>query len=86
MMKKILIGLIRAYQLLISPLLPPSCRYYPSCSQYAIEAVKVHGSLKGSFLALHRVLRCHPGCAGGVDHVPPKQDKKSSGNTGIDSV
>ncbi len=69
-MKKIVIVLIRAYQLAISPLFPPSCRYYPSCSQYAVEAVSKHGALKGSFLAVRRVLRCHPGCPGGIDHVP----------------
>jgi len=69
-MTKLVICLIRAYQLIISPLLGPSCRYYPSCSQYAIEAMKIHGVFKGSYLAVHRVLRCHPGCKGGYDPVP----------------
>ena len=53
----------------------PSCRFYPSCSQYAIEAVKIHGIFKGCFLAIHRVLRCHPGCEGGFDAVPEKNTK-----------
>jgi len=71
-MRKIIIGLIRFYQLFISPMIGPSCRFYPSCSQYAIEAIKIHGIFKGSFLAVHRVLRCHPGCDGGLDPVPIK--------------
>ena len=71
-MRKIIIGLIRFYQLFISPMFGPSCRFYPSCSQYAIEAIKIHGIFKGSFLAVRRVLRCHPGCDGGLDPVPEK--------------
>ena len=63
-------GMIRGYQLLVSPLLPPSCRYYPSCSHYAAEAVAVHGPGHGLFLALRRVLRCHPWGGGGYDPVP----------------
>jgi uncharacterized protein len=77
MMRIIIIGLIRTYQLFISPLLGPSCRYYPTCSEYALEAVKIHGIFKGSFLAIHRVLRCHPGCDGGHDPVPQKKLKPS---------
>lgn len=69
-MTKLVISLIRAYQYLISPLIGPSCRYYPSCSQYAVEAIKIQGVFKGSYLAVHRVLRCHPGCKGGYDPVP----------------
>jgi putative membrane protein insertion efficiency factor len=76
MIRKLFIGLIRAYQLFISPLLGPSCRFYPSCSEYAVEAIKIHGIFKGSFLAIHRVLRCHPGCDGGHDPVPEKCTKK----------
>lgn len=72
-MRKVFIGLIRLYQLIISPILGPSCRYYPSCSQYAIEAIKIHGIFKGCFLAVRRVLRCHPGCEGGLDPVPEKR-------------
>jgi len=75
-MRKIIIGLIRIYQLFISPMLGPSCRFYPSCSEYALEAVKIHGIFKGCFLAVHRVLRCHPGCEGGLDPVPNKVARK----------
>lgn len=65
-----LIALVRLYQLCISPLLGPHCRYYPSCSNYTIEALQTHGMLKGSWLALRRLLRCHPLASGGVDPVP----------------
>ncbi|WP_128773462.1 membrane protein insertion efficiency factor YidD [Actinomyces oricola] len=61
---------VRFYQRFISPLLPRSCRYYPSCSQYAVQAIQVHGVLKGGVLALWRLLRCNPMTGGGVDHVP----------------
>lgn len=63
-------GLVRAYQLLISPVLPASCRFYPSCSAYAIEALAKHGAAKGSWLAARRVCRCHPWNDGGPDPVP----------------
>jgi len=69
-MRLLLVGLIRLYQLLISPLLPPACRFYPSCSQYALVAVRDHGALRGSWLALARLARCHPWNPGGVDFVP----------------
>ncbi|MEA9389995.1 membrane protein insertion efficiency factor YidD [Acerihabitans sp. TG2] len=68
----LLIGLIRGYQLLISPLLGPHCRFHPSCSQYGIEALRRFGILKGSWLTLKRVLKCHPLNPGGDDPVPPK--------------
>lgn len=63
--------LIRLYQNLLSPLLGPHCRYYPSCSAYAITALQQHGLMAGSRLALRRLLRCHPGCPGGHDPAPP---------------
>ena len=68
-----LILLVRAYQLLISPLTPPSCRYYPSCSAYAVTALERFGPIKGTYLAAWRVLRCNPWSAGGVDHVPDRR-------------
>ncbi|MCK0745002.1 membrane protein insertion efficiency factor YidD [Chromohalobacter nigrandesensis] len=67
----LMIGLLRGYQYVISPLLGPRCRFWPSCSQYAVEAIQIHGPLKGSWLALKRILKCHPGHPGGVDPVPP---------------
>jgi uncharacterized protein len=67
-------GLIRLYQLVISPVLPPACRYWPSCSDYAAEAIATHGALKGGGLALRRLLRCHPWGGSGVDPVPPRRD------------
>ncbi|MCQ2475582.1 MAG: membrane protein insertion efficiency factor YidD [Clostridia bacterium] len=76
-MKKILISIIRFYQRFISPLFPPSCRYIPTCSQYAVEAIKIHGALKGSLLAFYRVLRCNPFSSGGYDPVPPKKHSHS---------
>jgi putative membrane protein insertion efficiency factor len=72
----ILIAPIQFYRYFISPLLPPSCRFVPTCSQYAIEAIKVHGPLKGSTLTVRRLLRCHPvkwlGGGQGYDPVPPR--------------
>lgn len=62
--------LVRGYQRFISPLLPPSCRFAPSCSQYALEAVQRHGALRGSWLAIRRIVRCHPWNPGGYDPVP----------------
>jgi putative membrane protein insertion efficiency factor len=62
--------LIRLYRYLLSPLLGPCCRFYPSCSSYAMIALERHGFFYGSWLALKRILRCHPWCEGGVDHVP----------------
>ena len=69
-MRQLIRLLLRAYQLLISPLLGQRCRFYPSCSQYALEAVTRYGSLRGSALALKRLARCHPFNAGGYDPVP----------------
>ena len=67
----VLIALLRVYQTVISPMTGPTCRYYPSCSHYALVAVQRHGAVRGTWLAGRRLLRCHPWAAGGVDDVPP---------------
>ena len=74
-MKKLLIGAIRLYQRGISPLSPPSCRFTPTCSAYAIEAIERFGVFKGTALAVWRILRCNPFCKGGYDPVPEKKRK-----------
>lgn len=67
---RLLQGLVRGYQLIVRPWLPPLCRYQPTCSAYAMEALQLHGPLKGSWLATRRICRCHPFHAGGYDPVP----------------
>jgi putative membrane protein insertion efficiency factor len=69
-MKALLIGALRIYQYLFRPLLGANCRFYPSCSDYALEALTRHGALRGAWLAIRRVGRCHPWHAGGYDPVP----------------
>lgn len=71
-----LLGLLWLYQHLVSPLTPPTCRYYPSCSQYAVIAIRRHGALRGTWLAGRRLLRCHPWTPGGVDDVPPARSAR----------
>lgn len=78
-MRAVLTRLIRLYQYIVSPLYPPCCRFHPTCSQYALEAVMRHGALKGSWLSLKRVLKCHPFHSGGLDPVPDVQPKKQDG-------
>jgi uncharacterized protein len=75
MIKKMMIGLIRFYQIAISPLKPPTCRFYPTCSQYGLEAVKRFGPFKGGWLAVRRITKCHPFHPGGFDPVPEKKEK-----------
>ena len=75
-MEKLFIKLIRLYQRYISPLTPPTCRFHPTCSNYAIEAISEYGVLKGTWLAIKRILKCHPFHPGGFDPVPPKKDHK----------
>jgi len=69
-LKALLVGILRAYRSLLSPFLPPACRFYPSCSSYAIQAVEKYGAVKGAWLAARRLLRCHPYNPGGYDPVP----------------
>lgn len=69
-MKKLLIYFVRGYQRFISPLFPPSCRYYPSCSSYMIHAIEKHGAIKGFIMGIARISRCHPFVKGGDDPVP----------------
>ncbi|MCH2247671.1 MAG: membrane protein insertion efficiency factor YidD [Crocosphaera sp.] len=70
-MKIMLIVLIKGYRKFISPLFPPSCRFQPTCSQYSLEAIERFGPIKGSWLGIKRILRCHPLHPGGYDPVPP---------------
>jgi uncharacterized protein len=75
-MKTLVLFLLRGYKLLLSPLLPPACRYTPTCSEYAMEAVARYGALRGGMKAAARVLRCHPFATGGYDPVPLAGGKK----------
>lgn len=76
-MKRVLIGLVRGYSRYISPFTAPGCRFFPTCSEYAEEAIRRHGALRGGWLAMRRILRCHPFCPGGYDPVPgPRRDRE----------
>lgn len=77
----LLIGFLRAYRLLISPLYGQVCRYHPTCSAYALEAVTERGSIIGTWLAVRRLARCHPWAAGGYDPVPPSTSRVSAGSS-----
>lgn len=74
-MKKLVLLPIRFYQKMISPLTPPSCRFYPTCSHYGVEAVETHGVMKGLWLTIVRISKCHPFHKGGFDPVPAKKEK-----------
>lgn len=80
-LRLVLIGLLRVYRVAISPLYGQVCRYWPTCSAYALEAVTVHGSVKGTWLTVRRLARCHPWAAGGVDKVPPPRGSHVSTST-----
>lgn len=69
-------SIIKIYQKAISPLMPPSCRFHPTCSSYGLEAIETHGALKGSWLSIRRISKCHPFHEGGFDPVPEKVNKK----------
>lgn len=71
-MQRALIAILRAYKLVISPLLPSACRFAPTCSEYMLEAIRVHGVSRGIWLGLKRLGRCHPFCEGGFDPVPER--------------
>ena len=74
-MTRLLVLLLRGYRFAISPLYGQVCRYHPTCSAYALEAVTEHGALRGSWLAVRRIARCHPWAAGGLDPVPPSRNR-----------
>jgi uncharacterized protein len=74
-MRELLVLPIKLYQRAISPLIGPRCRFYPSCSQYAVDAILKHGALRGSWLAIARLARCHPWHPGGVDLVPQRSGR-----------
>jgi uncharacterized protein len=82
--RALLLFLISGYRRLVSPMLPPACRFYPTCSEYALQAIDEHGPGRGTVLAVKRVCRCHPWSAGGVDPVPPSHiDSRTPGASSV---
>ncbi|KGX91509.1 membrane protein insertion efficiency factor YidD [Pontibacillus marinus] len=77
-MKHVFLWLIRFYQKIISPIKPPTCRFYPTCSQYGVEAIQRFGAIKGGYLTIKRILKCQPFHPGGIDPVPEKKEKRKS--------
>ncbi|WP_413379743.1 membrane protein insertion efficiency factor YidD [Alkalihalobacillus sp. 1P02AB] len=77
-MKKLFLLFIRGYQKFISPLTPPTCRFYPTCSHYGVEAIQRFGALKGGWLTIKRISKCHPFHKGGIDLVPEKSEMKTN--------
>ncbi|MGM9923117.1 MAG: membrane protein insertion efficiency factor YidD [Bacillus sp. (in: firmicutes)] len=75
-MKKLFLAIIRFYRIVISPLKPPTCRFYPTCSAYGLEAIQRFGAWKGGWLTIKRILKCHPFHPGGIDNVPEKLEPK----------
>ena len=75
MLKKLFLSIIRIYQRFISPMTPPTCRFYPTCSEYTKEAIEVYGAFKGGYMGVKRILKCHPFHEGGFDPVHLKKDK-----------
>jgi uncharacterized protein len=73
---RVMVGALHGYQRYISPALPPTCRFYPTCSAYAVEALQVHGVVRGSYLTVRRLLRCGPWHPGGLDPVPPRRSSR----------
>ncbi|MFK7885525.1 MAG: membrane protein insertion efficiency factor YidD [Gammaproteobacteria bacterium] len=78
-MRTLILSLIRFYQVAISPMFGPHCRYYPTCSSYAQQAVTEYGALRGGWMALKRLGRCHPWCEGGIDDVPARPNPADKG-------
>ncbi len=76
--QKILLFFLRIYQIAVSPFLGSCCRFYPSCSDYAAQAIICHGAMRGTFVAIKRLCRCHPFCSGGIDPIPVAKSKPSS--------
>jgi hypothetical protein len=85
-MKSLLLLILRGYKLAISPMLGQNCRFYPSCSEYAMEAIREYGAAKGCLMAGRRVCKCHPWHPGGIDLVPPKSAESNSDNGGEKAI